>query len=120
MIKPKIFNADALNELRQFEELGQIGLIREVCTLFISSSSEYLSKLKYYGELKDPVNFGLNAHSMKSSAKVLGLEQIAQVCLELEVAARNQEIQTEKLLSLESILDKSCQALREFLTAEGR
>ena len=90
MINLEIFN--------KLQEIGGSRLANKIIDLFFEHMPEKIHSLSNALQIKDLISLERTAHSMKSSAANLGLEKMQHLCTQLELKAREQNLDDCALL----------------------
>ena len=85
MINLEIFN--------KLQEIGGPRLASKIIDLFFEHMPEKIKTLSNALQIKDLSSLERTAHSMKSSSANLGLEQLQHLCTQLELKAREQNLE---------------------------
>ncbi len=95
---------------------GDLELYRSVLSDYVDEQKENLSMLEKYYESGDWDNYGVLVHSIKGTSRMIGAEQVAELALEMEEAAKEARVDRiirghVKLLTRYAALARS---IREF------
>ena len=98
---------NAVNGMRNMN--NSIPNYNETLRLFTKSFKSKLQLLRKLLEDSDGKNYGIEAHSMKSSAKLIGAENLAEICYKHEMAGRENRMEEAKMQwnELEKELNKT-------------
>jgi len=86
----------ALDGLRA---LGGDGLVQQMATVFIEHSASKIDALKTAIELGDLPGAAGAAHTLKGSARQLGLNAMADACLAVEQASKQGDAASARMLA---------------------
>lgn len=110
-----------VNVDKSLELFGDMEIYNETMRDYLEGIDEKKSLLAKYKELNDWANYAIYAHSIKSDARYLGFEEIAAICLEHEMAGK--ENNSSFILSdydrIVSAADKMTDVVSEYLEGEG-
>ncbi len=94
-----------------FEELEQISgadFINELIDAFLDDAPKMIKEMEIALAAGDPESFRRNAHSLKSNAITFGATELAGVAKELEVMARENNLEIgDRLENLRDALQKA-------------
>lgn len=94
-----------------FEELEQISgadFINELIDAFLDDAPKMIKEMEIALAARDPESFRRNAHSLKSNAITFGATELAGVAKELEVMARENNLEIgDRLENLRDALQKA-------------
>ncbi len=76
---------------KAIELFGDMGIYNETCQDFLDGIDEKLTELEKFKNAGDMPNYAIYAHSIKSDARYLGFSEIAQVCLDHEMAGKRND-----------------------------
>lgn len=107
-------NMTFLDQFRELDPGGGLGLIREIMTVYLDSSLALLRQVEQGLIAGDADALRRAAHSLKSSSANVGAEKLSKLFLELEVMGRDGQ-----LTAAMPVLDETRQAFAE-ATAEMR
>lgn len=68
---------------------GSEEVYQEVLMTYLEEGPDYLQKMVTYKEQRDWKNYSVIVHSIKSNAKTIGAQELAEVALEQEMAAKS-------------------------------
>ncbi len=82
-----------LTDLSYLEEMsgGSVEIIQEMLKLFVQQLPEATANLNHFYNSKDWHNLAETAHSLKSSLKIIGVDNLASSIERLEQMAKNSE-----------------------------
>lgn len=82
------------NALRSLADLleGDRDAVREIVDAFVEEVPQRLADLRAGSGGKDAARVGRAAHTLKSNALTFGATRLGQLCLELETAARAEDL----------------------------
>lgn len=97
--------------------LGDIGLSRDVVTIFIRSSQEYIESIRTATAAQDAAALRRLAHKLRGAAANLSLAPLSEIAAMIEAAAEGGDLdKTGKLLpELELRFGQAVDALKEML-----
>lgn len=119
MNQSKVFNAEMLADLMELENDGELNLVQELIELFKGEAPTQIATLIESARAGDLRKLEMAAHSMKSSANVLGLEQVGKSCLEIETMARDKTFSPEILAQLQTQLPAAIAELNAYLRSRN-
>ncbi|MDQ2693484.1 MAG: Hpt domain-containing protein [Chloroflexota bacterium] len=94
-----------------FEELEQISgadFINELIDAFLDDAPKMIKEMEIALTSRDPESLRRNAHSLKSNADTFGATELAGVAKELEVMARENNLEIgDRLENLRDALQKA-------------
>jgi CheY-like chemotaxis protein/HPt (histidine-containing phosphotransfer) domain-containing protein len=93
-----VLDLQTLERIRAMRRPGGPDLLIRVVDLFVSSSNELIDTMVAASRLDDAVTLAHAAHTLKSSSANVGAMAFAELCAELEAAARGGK--TPKALAL--------------------
>jgi two-component system, sensor histidine kinase len=80
---------EALAEIRMLDATGSPGLLKQVISAFIADAPEQLRMAENAAQSGDLDGFMRAAHSLKSTAKQMGAQRLAQAAYDWETSARS-------------------------------
>lgn len=110
-----ILNIETINEIKAIDGQGHRKLLALMLTSFLAEVPEKIATLtRDIHEYKSDALLE-DAHALKSSSVCIGADALAQLCSELEIAARNKDYPralqlSTKLLQCFEITKKALQA----------
>jgi len=107
-------DGDAIAQLRQLEKASRPGLVGSLVEKFRTSSAKLLRQIEEGVAAGDAGSVGDAAHALKSSSAQLGANQVSELALVLERAARNADLENAPELE-----DQLGHAIEEALAALG-
>jgi HPt (histidine-containing phosphotransfer) domain-containing protein len=75
----------ALAKIFGDDKMAQLGILKK----FVIQTEESLALFESAFETRDAEQIGFNAHKLKSSARTVGANDLADLCFELELAGKN-------------------------------
>ena len=87
-----IIDEDNISFLREISTVEDIDFLMELFDIYIRDLPVLISEINYAIDNKDFEKLKFFTHKLKGSALTLGVESIADYCLDLEEAARNMDI----------------------------
>lgn len=114
IVVPKdVISGQAIEQLRGLDNDGQFLL--KLVAAYLDKSLEDLQQLRQSAEHCDADKIRITAHSFKSSSGNLGAQTLAELCKELEMKARRNELDGVELLlnAVETEYQQVALALRE-------
>lgn len=112
------FEPEALTELFALEE-DTPGLVQSLVNDFVRVSLKLSQDIMNAMAKGDFSTLEMGAHSLKSSSKVLGLNQLANVCFEIESAAHHKKLAPAAISQIPQLRDVALTAITDFLKARG-
>lgn len=109
-----VFNPEALSEIIQIENDGEIGLIAGLVGDFTASIPTFIKAFEAAIQKNDYNEIERQAHSLKSSSRLLGLEKVGAVCAVIEDEARRQIFEAPNFQQLVRESAKGTEALKRF------
>ena len=79
---------DSLDQIRDLDPDGSAGVVAEIATTFIETSTQLVADLRLAGETGDADGAMRASHTLKSSSGFLGAKAFADVCREIEQLTR--------------------------------
>ena len=76
---------------KAIELFGDMAIYNETCQDFLDGIDEKLIELEKFKNQGDMPNYAIYAHSIKSDARYLGFTEIAQICLDHEMAGKRND-----------------------------
>lgn len=114
-----VLDPSQLEALRDLDESGDGGLVREVVELFLADTPVKLAALKAaVHDLSAPSVF-TSAHALRGSLLAIGACRLATVCDEIETDARNGKL-TAALRHDSETLDRDFEAVTQALRSLAR
>jgi len=103
-------SSEALVNLDYLKKMcgGNVDFIKELAESFISSTPEVIEEIKLRFESKDWAEISKNAHKIKPSVKLIGIEKMHEIIVKLELINED-EISKEEIKDHIESLDKLCQ-----------
>lgn len=98
-MKSNVIDQATIQGIRKLQKPGRPDLLKELISLFIESTKEYISILRASAENEDFGTIAHIAHNLKSSAANLGALKLSKYCYELEKIG-NGESHPERLKNL--------------------
>lgn len=103
-----------------FEELKQISgadFINELIDAFLDDAPKMIGEMETALATRDTESFRRNAHSLKSNASTFGATELAGLAKELEMMARENNLEVgERLGNLRNALQKAAAELEAMRT----
>lgn len=87
MSQPKTFNSEAMVDLLAIEADGEAGLVSSLISDYIGKHAQLLSQIETAITSRQMKDIELHAHSLKSSSRLLGLDEVSLICEEIEHGA---------------------------------
>ncbi len=87
----RLLDRDALRSLAELLD-GDRDAVREIVDAFVEEVPQRLAELRAGSEGNDAACVGRAAHTLKSNALTFGATRLGQLCLELETAARAEDL----------------------------
>lgn len=107
------FRAETLESLYQMEESGLSNLVMQLVHEYETSSGTFMANLLDGFEKKDFAQLEMAAHTLYSSSKMLGLEQLAENCAQIEKSAKAQQAIPVDVPAMPALYQESLQLLKE-------
>ena len=106
-----------INVEASLELLGDMEMYNETLQDFLTESETRIPSMKNYMDSNDMPNYAILAHSMKSDSKYLGFTKLAEMSLEHELKAKenNVEFVRQNYDSLINEADKIISIVKEYL-----
>ncbi len=98
----QVFNSAALTELFQLEDDAP-GFVKNLVDEYASTSLSLVEKLEAAAATGNFAEVELQAHSLRSTSQVVGLEQLGAVCGRIENEAHHRRIAAVDIKSLVSL-----------------
>ena len=108
-------NPEKITELRELDDDGSDAILKELITLYLSSTPPKLKKMLEFYYLKDLSSLQKESHSLRSSSLTVGAEDLSQIAYEIEYSKDGPGIQ-EFLQERIKKLNKEFEAVKEELS----
>jgi HPt (histidine-containing phosphotransfer) domain-containing protein len=107
-------NQAMLDQFRMLERAGKTGILAQMIGLFLKGSGEQVAALLAAAEAEDAERLRVASHTLKSNAASFGATELAELCREIETAARagQSRIDGDLRQRLVGLHAASCAALR--------
>lgn len=79
---------DSLDEIRDLDPDGSAGVVAEIATTFIETSTQLVADLRKAAAAGNADDAMRASHTLKSSSGFLGAKAFAEVCREIELLTR--------------------------------
>lgn len=89
---PTTLPADARPAVEELRSIGGDELVREMMATFVRFATAHSARLQEAAHLGDLEAGATLAHTLKSSARQLGANHLAEVCASAELAARGGDV----------------------------
>lgn len=107
-------NLKPLESLLEIQESNP-GFMQQLIDQYSTSSEQLLKNLEVALTKKDLHQIEMSSHTLVSSSRMLGLDEFAEKCSEIERTSQSKSIPTVEFSSLVDLYQKSLQDLREYL-----
>jgi HPt (histidine-containing phosphotransfer) domain-containing protein len=87
-----IINVNAIQRLKELNEKVDPDFFKVVINMFLNQSPHLIEEIRHYFEEKQFDKMGQAAHKLKGSSLNLGASNLAELCKQIEVKARNNEL----------------------------
>lgn len=77
-----------LDQFRMLERAGKPGILAQMIGLFIKGSADQIAALLAASDAGDGERLRIASHTLKSNAASFGASDLAELCREIELAAR--------------------------------
>lgn len=108
------FNPIALEPLFELE-LDTPDLVQILADDYVENSSKFVEQISTAATKADFGTLELASHSLKSSSKVLGMDLLAETCLEIELAAHGKKLAPDAIQRVAEQREKGIEALQGYL-----
>lgn len=115
-MKP-IFNNAALISLSEIEDVDSKAFISKLVEEFEKSSLPLMSDIEIALSKNDLEKLEFSAHTLKSTSLMFGLEQLGEICREMESSATKKTIPTQSIDELKKIFSDGLSALKTYTKA---
>lgn len=109
-------NLEKINELKEIDEDGSNETLIQVIQLFIVSTPKKLTNMQDHLHAQDWIPLKKEAHSLRSSALVLGADKMAHLAREIEYCPESSEA-PKHLASYFLLLNSEWEAVKESLNS---
>lgn len=108
---------NGVNVTKSLELLGDMDTYNDTLIDFLSAVFDKMTKIKLYKDSKNMPDYAILVHSLKSDAKYLGFEKLAEIAYkhELESKANNQLFVNENFNELVNEAAKIVTVVRQYL-----
>jgi len=113
----KLLVNNGINVEKSLELLGDIETYNDTLVDFLNAVFDKMTKIKLYKESKNMPDYAILVHSLKSDAKYLGFDKLAEIAYkhELESKANNQLFVNENFTELVNEAARIVTAVRQYL-----
>ncbi len=107
-------NRNTINNIRALQREGAPDILEKIIRLYLDNSSKIMIEIQQSIEKRDSKKIRSEAHSLKSSSANLGADNLADLCKEMEILGKNNQLEEidQKLNQLKQAYDLSCRALQ--------
>ena len=104
----------ALAQFERREASGRHGLLTRIVSGFIEQSHDHFAQLRGGYETRDSSKVTFAAHALKSSTATVGANSLAEICRDIECAAKEDLLDSlsERIADAEAMHAKVCEALQ--------
>lgn len=85
-----VLNSERLDELREIEEYGEPGFLKELAGIFVDAGAEAVQSIQSAIERGQCVEIRKAAHKLKGASANIGADRLAAVCGEMEKHAESE------------------------------
>ncbi len=115
----KIINEAFLQQYRDLDEPGEGSLLEALKQVFLNTSAARVQNLLQSLHNKSYAEIYFEAHSLKNSCDILGLEQLSHFCKNIEkISAEKENYDTQKISQRLETLYESARAAVEQLNTK--
>ncbi|HLG34919.1 MAG TPA: response regulator [Bacteroidia bacterium] len=110
-----IINVNAIQRLKELNEKVDPDFFKVVINMFLNQSPHLIEEIKHYFDEGQYDKMGQAAHKLKGSSLNLGASNLADLCKQIEIKARNNELSDiDKMVdSLKSVYDRTESELKK-------
>lgn len=103
-----------LDQFRMLERAGKPGILAQMIGMFLKGSAEQITAISAASAAADGEKLRVTSHTLKSNAASFGATALAELCREIEYAAKagTTTLAAQSLAQLETVHQASCEALR--------
>jgi CheY-like chemotaxis protein len=104
-----LINVNAIQRLKELNEKVDPDFFKVVINMFLQQSPHLIEEIKHYFDEGQYEKMGQSAHKLKGSSLNLGASNLAELCKQIEVKARNNELtDIDKMVdSLKSVYERT-------------
>ncbi|MBK5284673.1 MAG: response regulator [Bacteroidia bacterium] len=108
-------NSNVIQRLKELNQRVDPDFFQVVINMFLQQSPHLIEEIKHYFEEGQYDKMGQAAHKLKGSSLNLGASNLAELCKQIEVKARNNELSgIDKMIdSLKSVYDRTESELKK-------
>ncbi len=115
-LDPKpLVDVDIVSRLKRLETPKRPGFLNKLFNTYTRSASEYLEALRSSIKQADAEACRSAAHAFKGGSLNIGASRLSSMLAQIEMSAKNGELDAIDLEALRSMHDQSCIALRDAL-----
>ena len=103
--------------IREIEEAGEDGLVLELIDSFDDDTAKRFKRLRHAVGRLDAVALKAEAHAIRGSARQMGADQLAELCLALETVTPALECQVNQA---EELFAQVRSDMSDYVKAKGR
>ncbi len=107
-------NSNTINNIRALQREGAPDILEKIVGLYLDNSSNIIVEIQQSVEQRDAKRIRSATHSLKSSSANLGADGLAELCKEMELLGKNNQLEgiDQKLDELKQKYEVSCKALQ--------
>ncbi len=88
----ELINLDVVNGLKELSGDGDDSFFKEIIGLYEEQAQELIDEIKFHAEAGNAEELGKTAHTLKGASLNIGARLFADVCKNIELAGKNNEI----------------------------
>src|SRR5690606_31497914 len=88
----ELINLDVVNGLKELSGDGDDSFFKEIIGLYEEPAQELIDEIKFHAEEGNAEELGITAHTLKGASLNIGARLFADVCKNIELAGKNNEI----------------------------
>ncbi len=103
-----------LDQFRMLERAGRPGMLAQMVGMFLRGSTDQIAAIVAASKVGDAEKLRVTSHTMKSNAASFGATALADVCRDIEYAARNGRgtLTPQAIADLSTLHQCTCEALQ--------
>ena len=107
-------NRKTINNIRALQREGAPDILEKIIGLYLDNSNNIIVELEQSVEMKDAKKIRSASHSLKSSSANLGADNLADLCKEMEMLGKTNQMEEieQKFDRLKQKYDNTCTALK--------
>lgn len=115
----KILDLKTIDDLKKMNPDGEVEFLNEIITIFMNELLILKEKIGYGFRKREYQCLELNLHNLKGASLNVGAIALANICMEIEIAAKHKQVEIikKKLTDFESISKLTADKLTELVSS---